>query len=78
MLDADLKVSLTRLKDKIASLHTYTSLAPPSAGLPPAMTSAPEGVGIPAQAPAPAAKAAGGEAAPEDDVQPRTESGETP
>ncbi len=37
MLDADLKVSLARLRDKIATLHAYASLAAPSGGLPPSM-----------------------------------------
>jgi hypothetical protein len=84
MLDADLKVTLARLQDKIASLHAYAALGVPSGGLPPAMTSAPASAAMPLSqggAPPgvpPAEKAAAGEPAPAEEGTPRHETGGTP
>ncbi len=80
-LDADLKVSLARLKDKIASLHAYAALGVPSGGLPPSMSTAPPSVAMPLSAPqpdAPAQPPEAGETLPAKEEQSGPERGGTP
>jgi chromosome segregation ATPase len=80
-LDADLKVSLAKLKDKIASLHAYAALAVPSGGLPPSMSTAPPSVAVPVPAPQPdphGKPPEAGETAPAKEEQSGPERGGTP
>jgi chromosome segregation ATPase len=81
LLDADLKVSLAKLQDKIDTLHAYAALGVPSGGLPPAMSSAPPSVAMPApsqQPDAPEKTSSKPPAAAGEEVPSRAEPGGTP
>ncbi len=75
ILDADLKVSLAKLRDKIAVLEAYAALSTPTGGLPGASptAAAPSGMAMPlAEGQPPAASEVGGQQSEVSDPQGQT------